>query len=128
MPKNRMNFIIGGIILLPLILDQVFQERDVNGSDIPEYRRGRCLIINMRGFIAGIQKLEPSILVIQNTIRKRLLHHRLRAVDFCVSLIQQILPQGFPGQLRAELEPLDNTIPNGVQAKFVVVGNGLIQR
>ena len=46
-------------------MDQVFQERDVNGSDVPEHGRSRGLVINMRGLIAGIQKLEPAFFVIQ---------------------------------------------------------------
>ena len=71
--------------------------------------------------------MEPAFFVIQNTVRKRLLHHRLRAVDLCIPLVQQILSQCLPGQLHTELKSLDDTIADGIQAHLIVINDGLNQ-
>ena len=78
-------------------------------------------VINMGGQIPVVQEVDPCLLILDHAEGKRLFDDRFRAVDLGVALIEQVFPHGFPCQLRAELEPLDHTIPDGIQRHFFII-------
>lgn len=80
-----------------------------------EHAVGRRFVIDVSGQVSGVQQINPCPLILQQSVRIGLLHHSLRAIDITIALIQQILADGLPCQLRAELESLNDTVPDRIQ-------------
>lgn len=85
-------------------------------GDLLKYPLGGGLVIDVGGQIPGVPQVDPALLLLEQSGGIGLAHHRLGAVDSVgKTLVDQILPGGLPGQLRAHLKALDRPIPDTVQ-------------
>ena len=75
----------------------------------------------MRGQIAVVQQLHPCLLIVYHAKGKRLLDNLFRAVDVGIALVKQVFPHGLPCQFRAELKPLNGSIPHRIKRELLVI-------